>query len=65
LAIPQRRIELGIGQLNRVVLRRQNGKPVARVRPQHGKCGTAYHHDRQYKTNPRAFHLESRSYRIP
>src|SRR5260370_18724298 len=61
LVVLQSRIELEVGENSRIVLRRQNGAGVARVRPQHGERNPAYRHDSQCRTEPRPFHPEKPS----
>ncbi len=59
-AVPQGRIELQIGELGRLVLRRQNGAGIAGMRPQRRAHGSAERHacesHRQGRTEPQPPH---------
>ena len=46
VVVPQSRIELEIGEFSRIVLRRQNGAGVARMRPQRKADDRAHRHAR-------------------
>ena len=57
--ISQGRIELEIGEFRRIVLRRQNGAGVARMRPQQRAGDRAHRHTSQSRTDPQPFHPEN------
>ena len=66
LVIPQGRIELEIGEFGGIVLRRQNGDGVARMRPQQRARHRAHRHAGQSRTDPQPFHPENpKCFRFP
>jgi hypothetical protein len=58
IAIPQSRIDSGIRQRHRIVLRGQDGAGVARTWPGLRACDRAHRHTRQRPIEPRSLHPE-------